>query len=302
MGKKIYDLEFFKNLAIEKNGECLSTEYVSCTKKLLFKCEFGHIWETKPYYLTNNDSWCPYCNKFHKDNLDTFKKIAIEKNGECLSNEYFNAKSKLRFKCDKGHIWESVAHDVKYSKSWCPYCSNSVKLTIEEMCEIALNRNGKCLSEEYINSHTKLLWECEKGHQWHAKPYLVKNLKNWCPYCRESLGERRINKCLQYHNINFIREYKFNDCRGISQRLPFDFYLPEINVLIEYDGRQHFKPVNFYGCSKDEALKSFLELKQNDEIKNKYCADNNIKLIRIPYNEKNIEEFLKIILFENCLV
>ena len=48
MGKRIYNLEFFKNLAISKNGECISSEYIACNKKLKFKCSSGHIWETKP--------------------------------------------------------------------------------------------------------------------------------------------------------------------------------------------------------------------------------------------------------------
>ena len=296
MGNKKYDLEFFKNLAIERGGECLSTEYINCTKKLIFTCSIGHTWETKAHYLVNNNTWCPYCNKFHKDNIDVFKKIAEEREGECLSDKYVNAKSKLMFKCSKGHEWESTAHDVKYSKVWCPVCSNSVKLTIEKMQEIAVNRNGKCLSQEYVNSHTKLLWECERGHTWFAKPYSIKNSNNWCPICRESLGERTISEYLSRKNIMFEREKKFNNCRGIKQMLPFDFYLPEFNVLIEHDGKQHYIPVNFYGCSNEQAQKTFIELTTNDKIKEKYCLDNNIRLIRVSYTIKDIEEHLNNIL------
>jgi len=75
--------------------------------------------------------------------------------------------------------------------------------------------------------------------------------------------------------------------------LPFDFYLLMHNILIEFDGKQHFEPIS-YGMSSEKAEKSFLKLKQNDKIKNKYCLDNNINLIRIPYTEKNIENVLKI--------
>jgi thiol-disulfide isomerase/thioredoxin len=296
MGKRIYNLEFFKKLAISKNGECLSTEYIACDKKLKFKCSFGHIWETKPYYLVNNNSWCPQCNKSHKDKIETFQKIAIENGGECLSTEYINAKNKLKFKCGKGHIWESTANDIKYSKVWCPYCSNNAKLTIEEMQEIANKRGGKCLSETYIDSHTKLLWECKHGHQWMAKPCQIKNSNNWCPICKESLGERTISNYLKQNNILFEREKKFNDCKGKRQVLPFDFYLPEYSILIEFDGRQHYVPVNFYGCSNKQAQKTHIELIENDKLKNKYCIENNIQLIRIPHTIKNIEEHLNSVL------
>ena len=75
--------------------------------------------------------------------------------------------------------------------------------------------------------------------------------------------------------------------------MPFDFYLPIENILIEYDGKQHYEPVNFRGCSDEQAQKTYLDSKQNDKLKNKYCVDNNIQLIRIPYIIKNIEEYLK---------
>lgn len=296
MGKRIYNLEFFKKLAISKNGECLSTEYIACDKKLEFRCFLGHIWETKPQYLVNNNSWCPQCNKSHKDNIKTFQKIAIENGGECLSNKYINCRTKLNFRCDKGHIWKSTAHDVKYSKSWCPTCSNSIKLTIEEMQEIANKRGGKCLSEIYVDSHTKLLWECKHGHQWLAEPYRIKDLNNWCPICNESLGERTVSDYLKQKNISFEREKKFSDCKGKRQVLPFDFYLSEQNILIEFDGRQHYMPVNFRGCSNEQAQKTHLELIRNDKIKNEYCVDNNIRLIRIPHTIKNVEEHLNNVL------
>lgn len=66
----------------------------------------------------------------------------------------------------------------------------------------------------------------------------------------------------------------------------------EYIICIEYDGEQHYKPINFNGCSNEQAQKIYLELIKNDEIKNKYCLDNNIQLIRIPYTVKNIEEHL----------
>ena len=80
---------------------------------------------------------------------------------------------------------------------------------------------------------------------------------------------------------------------GKKQQLPFDFYLPEYNVLIEYDGKQHFEPVNFYGCPDESAIKNYNDLKINDKIKNDYCENHNITLIRISYKIKNINEYLK---------
>lgn len=79
--------------------------------------------------------------------------------------------------------------------------------------------------------------------------------------------------------MNYIREYSFDDCRHINL-LFFDFYLPNYNCCIEYDGEQHYKKTKF---SHDD----FGKRKIRDEIKNKYCDKNKIKLIRIPYWEYN---------------
>lgn len=292
MGKRIYNLQYFKNLAITKDGECLSDEYISCNKKLTFRCKNGHVWNTKPYYLIHNGSWCPNCDKSAKDNIELFKQIAIDRGGECLSNLYVNCRTKLSFKCVNGHIWEAKPHDIKYAKSWCPICSNSRKLTIEKMNEIAKERGGKCLSTEYINSHDKLLWECEYGHTWWAKPYLVKNTNTWCPECNESKGERMVANVLSNKKIIFERQKTFDDCVGKKYKLPFDFYLVDYNILVEYDGEQHFKPKSFHRCSVENAEKSFNALQKNDKIKDEYCEKNNIKLIRIPYTVQNIDVYL----------
>jgi hypothetical protein len=140
------------------------------------------------------------------------------------------------------------------------------------------------------------LWECKHGHQWLAEPYRIKDLNNWCPICNESFGERIIAEYLKQNNIPFEREKKFSNCKGKRQPLSFDFYLSEQNTLIEFDGRQHYMPVNFRGCSDEQAQKTYVELIENDKLKNKYCIDNNIQLIRIPHTIKNVEEHLDNIL------
>lgn len=83
-------------------------------------------------------------------------------------------------------------------------------------------------------------------------------------------------------NFYFLREYSFDDCLSIKgYKLRFDFYLPKNNCCIEIDGRQHREPVDKFGGET-----TFNELIQNDNIKNEYCKNNNIKLIRIPYERR----------------
>ena len=84
----------------------------------------------------------------------------------------------------------------------------------------------------------------------------------------------------------------FKGCRS-KNPLRFDFYLPDKNTAIEYDGAQHFRPVRFNGTTWDQAAKKYELQKSNDNIKNRFCKENAIKLIRIPYTQlKNINSIL----------
>jgi len=291
MSKLKYNIEYFKNLAISKNGLCLSNVYINCNIKLQFQCKLNHIWEAKPSNIINSNTWCPICNHISYITIEDMQNLAGKRNGKCLSDKYINSGTKLLWKCEKGHEWMSIPESIR-NGCWCPKCINrNIKSTIDEMREVAGKRNGKCLSDKYINSGTKLLWKCEKGHEWLAKPTNVKSGK-WCPYCKSSRGEKIIKEILEENKIIFEKEKRFSDCKN-KNPLSFDFYLPEHNICIEYDGKQHFIPTRFNNCSIECANKQYNELVERDNIKNDYCLKNNIKLIRIPYTLKNIEEELK---------
>lgn len=94
-----------------------------------------------------------------------------------------------------------------------------------------------------------------------------------------STREQYISDYLKKQNIAYEKEYVFDDCRGKrGYPLRFDFYLPDYKTLIEYDGAQHYRPIDYFGGEE-----AFIRLKENDEVKNKYCIDNNLNLKRIPY-------------------
>lgn len=107
----------------------------------------------------------------------------------------------------------------------------------------------------------------------------MKRTKNntGCPLCKCSRGEKFIAKWLKHEGIEFNTQFMFEDCRNVF-RLPFDFYIPKLNVCIEYHGEQHYKPVPYFGGTS-----RFEKNKIRDKIKEKYCMDNNIRLLIIPY-------------------
>ena len=116
-----------------------------------------------------------------KTKLQEMREIAQERGGKCLSDRYINSATPLEWECAEGHRWEAIPGNVK-RKSWCLICSGSLKSTIDEMHILAKKRGGKCLSERYVNTATRLEWECAEGHRWEAQPVEIKR-GTWCPTC-----------------------------------------------------------------------------------------------------------------------
>ena len=115
--------------------------------------------------------------------LDDCKKVAEEHGGECLSTEYSNIRTNMKWKCKYGHIWEVSFRNILYRDTWCPHCANNNKYSLDYCKNIARERGGECLSTEYINSLTNMRWRCKEGHEWDVPLANIKNRKSWCPKC-----------------------------------------------------------------------------------------------------------------------
>ncbi|MDN4605893.1 hypothetical protein [Sporosarcina highlanderae] len=183
------------DLAKARNGKLLSKRYHNNKTKLLWECEYGHQWEMRPNDVKNGQ-WCSTCNGSHKLTIEEMNQIARDRNGLCLSIEYINNRTKLRWRCAKGHEWDATPDAVKRG-TWCEICSKKEsgkkrRLKIEEMHSIAKERGGRCLSTEYINNSTHLLWECSIGHTWKANANNIKS-GTWCPRCKHKKGETTRN-------------------------------------------------------------------------------------------------------------
>lgn len=112
-----------KTIAKKRGGTCLSNKYYGVLKKHEWKCKEGHIWKATADKVKRGQ-WCMICHGNPPLSLEIFQKIAKEKDGKCLSKKYVNSKSKLKFQCSKGHIWEAAGGAIKHNKSWCRKCAN----------------------------------------------------------------------------------------------------------------------------------------------------------------------------------
>lgn len=272
-----------KNVFEERGYTLLSQDYKS-KEKLTYRCPNGHIHDTD-YYNFKKGHGCPEC----AGQIVTYKEVrdAFEKeNYILLSKTYLNNFQNLDFICPMGHknsmTWASFKSGHR-----CSECSFNRKYSIEEIKEMFKSEGLTLLTSNYINSDQKLEYICKKGN----KHYITLKKFNWgqrCKCFKKFKGEERIEQYLIENRIDYLREFSFKNCK-YKQVLPFDFYLPDLNICIEYDGIQHFEAVEYFGGEK-----RFKENKIKDSIKTKYCLDNNIKLIRIPYWEfDNIENILK---------
>jgi hypothetical protein len=137
-----------------------------------------------------------------KYDVATLQAFAAAKGGLLLSTEYVDNKHKLLWQCKDGHQWLAEWHSILTGKTWCPECWAELrKCSIIELQQFASSKQGKLISTKYINSRQKLLWKCEKGHQWRTKWDSIKNSKSWCPACSSTLcGIKELQKHAENKN------------------------------------------------------------------------------------------------------
>lgn len=131
----------------------------------------------------------------------------------------------------------------------------------------------------FIDLKTHIEIMCPKHGPYLSTP--TNHLQGWgCPSCRESKGEKKIRNVLEEYNFVFNTQYTFKDCVNpdTTRQLRYDFYIPKLNLVIEYDGVLHFKAIEHFGGAEALERRQFL-----DNIKNQYCINNNINILRIPY-------------------
>ena len=122
-----YSIETAQKIAAEKGGFCLTEIFTSVNQKLLWECKNGHKWEATLHMVKNGKTWCTKCyhlfvaGKYHIDNIENLKQIAIKRKGICLSDTYVNAYGEMLWQCEKGHQWLTNSHNIKHG-SWCNEC------------------------------------------------------------------------------------------------------------------------------------------------------------------------------------
>lgn len=280
-----------------RNYILISTEYCNNSTKLQYLCPHHSTKGILEITFANftKGRGCPYCAKRAKKTHEEYvSELGFIKPNIEVIGEYKNLRTKLLHRCKVcGYEWFVRPDNLLYLSNGCPKCGKRAVLTNKEFIERVnrVNSNIEVIGT-YHNSVEKIKFGCKLcGNIWEAKPNNILNGKG-CPVCSLSKGEKKIREILKSKHIIFIEQYKFKDCVDINP-LPFDFFLPEHNTLIEYDGKQHYEPCTFGGIDYKQAIINFEKTKEHDKIKTEYCFCHKINLVRIPYYDyRRIEEIL----------
>ena len=258
-------------------------------KKVWWICNKGHEWEAVIYSRVKG-AGCPYCSGrkagYGNSLLDNDKgKVCrdwnYEKNLRGPECYLPYSGSKVMWICKKGHEWKAKISD-RTRGNGCPYCSNKkvgygnslADNDKDGICkEWNHEKNFKSPNEYAPISNKKVWWICNRGHEWKA---LISSRtgsnKSHCPTCNESKGEKQISKYLENKGIKFEKQKKFQSLG----RLRYDFFIPRLSLLIEYDGQQHFDPKNYFNQKS-----SFEKARIRDRKKVVFAAKRGYSMFRI---------------------
>ena len=295
------------------------SEYHNDRNKIRYICECmcGNIIDVDRYALINNKKTNCGC-KQNRERPNRIKSLIGQRFGRLVVIEqdvekYYTSGGKRIYKwicqCDCGNIVSVEREKLKSGHTQSCGCLLAEKqnITIDEYRDRYQNtkyndgkfkdltgvRFGKLVvlhRDENSKNTTKWVCQCDCGNIVSvSRNNLLSGHTNSCG-CIDSVGESYIGMYLSQNNIKYKKEYTFKNCKDIHV-LPFDFGIlnssKQLVGLIEYDGVQHFEPVRFNGMTQEDATASFLSCVKHDNIKNMYCVENNIPLLRIKYTQIN---------------
>lgn len=233
------------------------------------------------------DYWIKRADTIHNNAYDYSKTHLTYKSGS----------SKVEIICpNHGPWWQTFyLHTHPKAAYGCKYCGydSTSKIHAMEWSECLRRFKEKhgdkysYVEESYVNFATPMTIICPKHKEFQQIPYYHAQCE--CPKCASSWTEKKIIKWLDDHNIPYKTQKTYPGLYGEKKRrLRFDFYFPELNLLLEFDGIHHFRPLKH-----QNGQESFEKTQKYDKMKDNYCLDHGIHLIRVPYWEaKNLEEIL----------
>lgn len=266
---------------------------------------------------------CPKCGRMrHKEKMTHSKEWFVKEARKVHGNKYSYERTNYTRREDKVIITCPIHGDFKQKVDThlaghgCPKCFNDAKSkrmkdgkasemakmqvkSREQFIKDAIAKHGDFYNYDkvvYKHSCIKVTITCPIHGDFRMQPNAHLN-GHCCPRCRETIGERAISLFLERNKYIFTYQHRiyYKDQNGTKRYFIVDFYLPNTNTIIEFNGRQHYIPIGFFGGEK-----SFRRQVKRDDLLREYCKNNRINLIEIPYTEySKINEILTLQLLDN---
>lgn len=277
-------------------------KYIDCHTPILHLCTLHNIkWMAYPSNILKGQG-CVECGKdkiyekSRKKHEDYVAQLALKNPTIEVIETYINSQTPILHHCLIHDVYWKLQPNNALRGDGCEICHKerigiSNARTHEQYVKELENINPDIeIIGQYINARTPVLHRCRiDGFVWLAMPCNIL-FGCGCSQCKESSGERQIRQWLNKNGIQYKYQKSFKNCRDILP-LPFDFYLNDYQIAIEYQGEQHYRPIECFGGEMKFKLQQ-----KHDNIKREYCKNNNIKLLEIPYF-KNVNEELNNFLF-----
>lgn len=281
---------------ITKEDYTLLSEYLGWDKPITIKCNrCGTIMTKNGNSFTSKKvkSFCRCYNQSEnwlliKKDFEKWKENQKDYN---ILEDFKGIRVSLKVICLKCNGTQNRTPLSLIKGDGCLICENkhSIKKTTEFFQKELNNLYGEeyTVIEEYKGADTPILIRhniCNKIYK--VKPHnILTNKGGHCPICKiKSKGEKRIQRFLEKNNIIFEEQKRID----IIKQMPFDFYLPKYNLLIEYQGQQHFFPVEKFGGEE-----SYKKQVKNDKIKKEIALKQKFNYLTIKYTDyEQIESLL----------
>lgn len=241
---------------------------------------------------------CPYCSGRYKTNEEVQKEVK-DKNVKIIS-KYLGNEKPITCECLVcGNVWETLPKVLTTNGSGCPICGknkaskNEMKPHEDFVNDLnAVNKDIEILGT-YNGTHKKIKCRCKiDGTIWFGYPANLLNGSAGCPNCNISTNEKKMVDILTSKGLNINQQHKINGC-VYKYHLKFDAFDVSNSIAFEYNGEQHYRPVDFAGKGEHWAKEQFELTKSRDNAKIKYCKENKIPIIIVPYWERNnMESFI----------
>ena len=293
------------------------TKYVNNKEKIIIVCNKHGEFITTPSSHINQKTGCPKCRKNKGSHNRIRNEEFIEKATKIHGNTYDYSKTlytgmhnPIKVICKiHGEFTQSKALNHLTNEFNCPQCLNirlkehteSTKITYDEAVKKVKNIHRDFIEihdfSNYKNNDSKITFICNKNTKhgtWEASLHSVTGRGNkgatGCPICKMSHGERKILFWLRDNQIEHKWQYRVKKPNSNKKSFYiYDFFLPKLKMLIEFDGRQHFEAIEAWGGQK-----SLEKNIKNDKEKTKYAKELKLSMLRISYkNIKKINEILE---------